>query len=593
MMRYSTLNRAFLLIITLCLSLSSAMAEEMSAEEKRLREDVYKYFDTTDKQAFDNAITQLRNYYKARKEWHKMYTAWENEIVYDINNDHFYSALKKTDDMNDFILANDHQDELYRLDYLMGVFYGTRDNITMCRNYLDEALKKLESKEEFKSEASNIYMLLANILSFDDADSATISIDKCISLCDNNRDLSAALQMKCIIDFGRNDRESFVRTYNKNSAIKLNDPQEYNPAYEDYIEQGMACFEGRFDDAIRINSAMTNPLDKLLFQTKIYDMQGDKAAEAEALKALLKARQKRNNEISTMEINDISNDINLQQMKRETQKAYSIMTYGALGASLLIVFFLSYLIWSRRKHLRQLMLQNQQLTVARDHAQEADRMKTAFIRNVSHQIRTPLNAVSGFSNILAKQADELSDSERKDLAMRIEHNTMVITNSLNHLITLSDIDSVNITAIKDEVNCHDFCREIATEFKPSTQSLEFNYTSDISPDTTVKTNKNLLKSIVTEILANADKFTETGSITLGSDIAGGMWQISVTDTGRGIAKGHEETIFGHFTKIDDFSEGLGLGLNFCKNIALRLGGDVVLDTDYSDGARFIIKIPAT
>ena len=66
----------------------------------------------------------------------------------------------------------------------------------------------------------------------------------------------------------------------------------------------------------------------------------------------------------------------------------------------------------------------------------------------------------------------------------------------------------------------------------------------------------------------------------------------MTDTGKGIEPGDEDKIFGHFMKIDDFSEGLGLGLSFCRSIALRLGGDVVLDKDYHDGARFIVQIPA-
>ena len=586
------MKKSILLTIFICLSILAFSQEQEDQEETRLREEMYKYFDTSDRLAFEDAVHQLRSYYKTMGKWHEMYTAWENEIVYDINNDHFYSALKKTEAMNDFIMSNNHVDEFYRMDYLMGMFYGTRNNIAMCKKYLDQALEKLKGRKEYRAEASNIYMLLANILAFDNPDSATISIDKCIALCEDNRDLSAALQMKCIIEFGKKDRTGFIKAYNKNSQIKLSDPKDYNPSYEDYVEQGMASFEGRFDDALEINSKMNNRLDQLLFLTKIYDMKGDRAAEAEALKTLLKAREKWYSEISSMEINDISNDINLEQMRREKDKAYDLMTYIALGACLLGVLFLSYFIWSRRRHMRELMEQNHQLILARDHAQEADRMKTAFIQNVSHQIRTPLNAVSGFSTILADQIDELADDERQDLAKRIEHSAAIITNSLNHLITLSDVDSINMNSKSETINCHEFCREIVKEFKPMKQTLGFSYSSSIGQDVTVKSNRSLLKSVIMEILMNADKFTDEGGITLSSDMKDGMWLISVTDTGTGIPEGDEERIFGHFTKIDDFSEGLGLGLTFCKNITLRLGGDVVLDKDYHDGARFIVKIPA-
>ena len=152
-----------------------------------------------------------------------------------------------------------------------------------------------------------------------------------------------------------------------------------------------------------------------------------------------------------MEINDISNDINLEQMRREKDKAYDMMTYIVMGACLLIVLFLTYLFWSRRKHMRLLMARNHQLTLARDQAQEADRMKTAFIQNVSHQIRTPLNAVSGFSTILAQQSDELTDEERQDLARRIEHSAGIITNSLNHLIIVYTLVQFRIYACAKRV----------------------------------------------------------------------------------------------------------------------------------------------
>ena len=274
-----------------------------------------------------------------------------------------------------------------------------------------------------------------------------------------------------------------------------------------------------------------------------------------------------------MEINAISHDINMQQMRHETRKATNIAIVTMLIGAVLAVLYLVHFLWSRSNHLKKLKAQNLALMQARDKAQEADRMKTAFIRNASHQIRTPLNAVSGFSTILAKQIDELSDQERQDLAQRIEH-------------------SASISDRQEVINCHEFCRELSSEFKPTKPSLLLKYTSSVDRSACVKSNRQLLKSIITEILVNANKFTEEGSITLGSDMTGGMWQLSVTDTGKGILPDDEEKVFGQFTKIDDFSEGLGLGLTFCKTIAHKLGGDVVLDTSYHDGARFIVQIPA-
>ena len=104
-------TKTTLLLALLLFGLATAFAEEQEdPEETRLREEMYKYFDTSDRLAFEDAVHQLRSYYKTMGKWHEMYTAWENEIVYDINNDHFYSALKKTEAMNDFIMSNNHVD---------------------------------------------------------------------------------------------------------------------------------------------------------------------------------------------------------------------------------------------------------------------------------------------------------------------------------------------------------------------------------------------------------------------------------------------------------------------------------------------------
>ena len=305
------------------------------------------------------------------------------------------------------------------------------------------------------------------------------------------------------------------------------------------------------------------------------------------------AKEDRNNKISTMEINDISNDMKLERAHRETRRAYSLVILLAFIAAIIAVIPLSIFGWSRRKHVHALQAQNRELRRARDHAEEADRMKTAFIRNISHNIRTPLNVVSGFSNVLAKQVDELSEQEREDISQRIDHNVYVITNSLNHLIALSEVESVRVTDLEDYVNCNCLCQDIANEFKPLNEKLTFNYTTTVGDHITVKTNKDMLRSVIMELLINADKFSEEGEIMLNSNIVDGTWQISVTDTGKGIGKGDEEKIFGQFSKIDDFTEGLGIGLTFCKSIVSQLGGEITLDNDYTDGARFIVTIPMT
>ena len=591
-MNSQTKNRARLLFTFLLISLTCAFSQDrkMEEEEIQLRNHVYELFDGNDSVAFVKAVNNLADYYRKSGDWHQYYTARENEIVYEINHDHYYQALKKTSEMNSDILENGLKDELYRMNYLMGVFYGSRDNNEMCEKYLNLSLEQMGSSQQI-SERVNIYLMLANIHIFDNPDLATININKAAKVSSGNHQLSAVLDMKCMIEFSRNDKESFHQVYTQIQQIKENTPDEYNPTYERYVNICRTAFDGDYDEAIRQCNDLIRGVERYQFLCKIHEMRGDKNSLIASLRKLIEAKEERNNKISTMEINDISHDMKLERARRETRRAYSLAILLAFIAAIIAVIPLSVFGWSRRKHVQALQAQNRELRRARDHAEEADRMKTAFIRNISHHIRTPLNVVSGFSNILAKQVDELSQEEREDLSQRINHNVYVITNSLNHLIALSEVESVRVSDTEDEVNCNNLCQSIADDFKPINEKLSFTYTTSVDNHTVVKTNKDRLRSVVMELLINADKFAGEGEIMLNSDIVGDTWQISVTDTGKGIGEGDEEKIFGHFAKIDDFTEGLGIGLTYCKSIASQLGGDVTLDKSYTDGARFIVTVP--
>lgn len=586
-----TKNRIRGVILALSLCLAANAAPERNPEEIRMCNTVYQLFEGNDSAAFNKAVRQLKEYYREKGDWEKFYTTWENGIIYHINHDYYYQALKSTNQLHSHILENQHHDELYRKDFLMGAFYGTRDNSTMCEKHLNQALKQI-GKDKNATELANIYMLLANLHLFSNTDAAIRDIDMAAAYSKDNYQRSAILQMKCIIAFFKNDKKNFNKTYAQVQKIKKNDPENYDSTYERYAEICRMACEERYDEAISMcENIEERETDKYLLQARIHEKKGDKDAIIAALKKLMNAREKRINEISTMEINEMSHDMRLASMDHKTRIAYRLITLLAFITTFIIVTFLVIFGLSKRRHVKELKAQNRELKRARARAEEADRMKAAFIRNASHQIRTPLNAISGFSSILARQVDDLQEDEREDLAQRIEHNAALISNSLNYLLALSEAESVRVADQEDSVNCNALCSSIAREFKPMNTNLCFCYSSSLGDHVSVKTDQEALTKIIMELLTNADKFTEKGQIMLNSDMEGGMWQIAVSDTGRGIPPGDEQRIFGQFSKIDELSEGLGLGLAFCKNIAVQLGGDVMLDRSYTDGARFVVTLP--
>ena len=250
----------------------------------------------------------------------------------------------------------------------------------------------------------------------------------------------------------------------------------------------------------------------------------------------------------------------------------------------------------------QTKLRNEELEHATKLVQEADRQKTAFIQNVTHQIRTPLNIIMGFAQILGKESeDQLIEEEVKSLTSTMTHNSRLLSRIVLMLFDSSDSGTTKekIEAAKHEsVPCNDVAREAVSYIKVYYPNLYIYFLSEVGDDFCIETNRFFLMLSLRELLYNAAKYSDQQNISLrithsrlSKGHAGGSVQFIVEDTGKGIAPEDRESIFKFFTKVDDLSQGLGLGLPLSKRHAQNLGGDLTLDTDYQQGCRFILEIP--
>ena len=250
----------------------------------------------------------------------------------------------------------------------------------------------------------------------------------------------------------------------------------------------------------------------------------------------------------------------------------------------------------------QTKLRNEELEHATKLVQEADRQKTAFIQNVTHQIRTPLNIIMGFAQILGKESeDQLIEEEVKSLTSTMTHNSRLLSRIVLMLFDSSDSGTTKekIEAAKHEsVPCNDVAREAVSYIKVYYPNLYIYFLSEVADDFCIETNRFFLMLSLRELLYNAAKYSDQQNISLrithsrlSKGHAGGSVQFIVEDTGKGIAPEDRESIFKFFTKVDDLSQGLGLGLPLSKRHAQNLGGDLTLDTDYQQGCRFILELP--
>ena len=245
---------------------------------------------------------------------------------------------------------------------------------------------------------------------------------------------------------------------------------------------------------------------------------------------------------------------------------------------------------------------NEELARAQMLAEEGVQKKAIFIQNVSHQMRTPLNIVMGFADVLgeslAAQQDSasqslLQDAELADITETMTHNAIHLRRMVQMLYDSSEYGtSQELFSGKSEYvtinNIAQECIEYTRERFPKTT---INFESNIPPRAVVKTNHLYLMRTLRELLFNAAKYSDGQHIMLRISETISTIRFTVEDVGPGIPSDTLGMIFKPFVKVDDLSEGLGLGLPLAKRHALSLGGDLLYDADYHDGCRFILEVP--
>ena len=236
--------------------------------------------------------------------------------------------------------------------------------------------------------------------------------------------------------------------------------------------------------------------------------------------------------------------------------------------------------------------QNQTLQHAYRLAREAEERKTAFIQDMAHQIRTPLNIINGFTQVLSDIYHGIPDHELADITSRMKSSAKVISHITRMLIASSNINNQQTTE-QTTVGCNALCHKAAAVVTlRNPDSVRIIVKSDVPDSFMIHTDDRALLSILDELLDNANKFTKEGFITIGCQQPDtDTVTFTVSDTGSGIPEAERDSIFNQFTKLDSFSEGIGLGLSLCHHTAHILGGSITLDENYTDGSRFIITLP--
>ena len=240
-------------------------------------------------------------------------------------------------------------------------------------------------------------------------------------------------------------------------------------------------------------------------------------------------------------------------------------------------------------------LRNEELVRTSELAKEADRQKSLFIQNVSHQIRTPLNIIMGFAQVMKDSKGVLPEEEAKSITDMMKHNAIMLYRMVQMLFDCSARGTTEeLYANKNEVViCNEIARESITNIQEQYPEMPMRFSSDVPDDFSITTNRSYLRKSIHEILYNAVKYSDGQNISLRVSEIGSKIRFIFEDTGPGIAEEECSHLFKMFTKVNDLSEGLGLGLPLARRHIRNLGGDLFIDLDYQKGCRFIIELPKT
>lgn len=572
------------LSLTLIASICFPQASDYSQDQKyiSLRDAMHHAFNNGDSTTFFPAIKNLEEYLMRQGDLHGYYTQKCNEIVFQMNQRRIFEAYMLARKLSKELREKKVDKERFMAINMLGHINNYCGNKEEAKQNWYEVLRIME-EEGYYSSMPPIYLNIVNVALDDNAEEADSLMEKAkqISLKYSPDRVFDIEGRQTLSYYYRGDIERFLKGY---KAYKEGEAKGLSSVNGRALEVYYLAYQGKVDEAVAMAKKELGDEGRDAI-TQIYEKAGRWEEAYKALKAETASNDSIDNVVLINSMQGIADEVRLYDAQRENYRTRSLALLITIGLLILLIVALIYIFMARRKHVKE-------LEKAYERVKESEKMKAAFIQNVSHEVRTPLNIISGFSQVIANP--ELTDSveDRQHMSKMMQKSAHQITSLIDEIIGLSLIESTEKMREEDTPQVNALLKNVLKDYDDVVNDgVELKLETTLADDFRITTNENMLKRILTALLENACKYTEKGSIKLKAVEADNTLLISVEDTGCGIPKEKAHEIFERFVKLDSFKEGIGLGLPLSLKLAEQLGGIVELDTTYTYGARFNVKLP--
>lgn len=555
--------------------------------------------------------TAQMEWFKSHDQWDKYYRTWQLKANSLCALGKLQLALQETQ-----LMLNDAKERGNRLGHAMaykqiGIIYLNMKQTEPAIEALQHYAELMKDEEGDIGSLSNIYYRMAKAYDYDKSYNQELQVtDEWMKFLNAKAAKTSNTHFEeyynsCYLAraaayIGKQKLDSAIMAldtasvyaHKRNTALSLHHFYKMQARY--YLACGNAAKALGFTDSVRkVTNEKDDHNDEIRAEALV--MLGQNAEAASIYKRLYQEKDSVFSRDARQHLDELNTLFQVDELKTEQQRTKIL--YVFLASLSVVLALLVLLLYGWRSAIKERKT-NEELRIANERATVSSKMKTEFIRNISHEIRTPLNILSGFTQILTAPDMELPQEEKKDMQERIAENTDRITKLVDRMLELSDASSEAIIECNDQLDAHTLAVQAIEHSRITTHTLpdnpsakvKFEYIDKNDGLVILNTNKKYAVRTLSHLLENATKFTKDGSITLYTKLTDSALQFIVEDTGIGIPKGQAEYIFGEFVQLDSFAEGTGIGLTVARSIARRMGGDLWIDTDYTNGARFVFEM---